>query len=249
MHRFFLDPTNIRGDAVAFPQDISRQVSRVLRMSPGDQVAVLDGDGWEYTVALSTVNATDSEGRIIGKREGRGEPAIRLTLCQALIRAERFEFALQKCAELGVARYIPTLTRRTARRHANTSANRRERWRRIIREAAEQSRRSRLPILDVPRTLQEALEHAPRPILIAWEGESEKTLKSDVETWRADAMDSGAASIFVGPEGGFEPDEIELAREHGAHVFGLGARILRSETAAIALAAIIMHELDELRAV
>ena len=248
MHRFFLDPTAISDDEVAFPQDISRQISRVLRMSPGDTVTVLDNSGWEYSVTLSAVSAANSEGRIIGRREGRGEPALQLTLCQAMIRPERFEFALQKCAELGISRYIPILTRRSAPQHRNVSANRRERWRRIIREAAEQSRRSRLPALDAPRTLKEALERAPRPVLIAWEGESSRTLKSDLETWRAKTTDSGAASIFVGPEGGFDPDEIALARERGAHPIGLGPRILRSETAAISLTAIIMHELGELNA-
>ena len=246
MHRFFLEPTAIRGDEVAFPQDISRQISRVLRMSPGDTVTVLDNSGWEYSVTLSAVSAANSEGRIVRRREGRGEPATRLTLCQAMIRPERFELALQKCAELGVSEYIPVVARRSAPRHKNVSANRRERWRRIIREAAEQSRRSRLPTLDDPRTLQDALELAPRPILIAWEGESRRSLKSELEIWRVAALNSGAASIFVGPEGGFDPGEIALARERGAQAIGLGNRILRSETAAVALTAIIMHELGEL---
>ena len=246
MHRFFLDPEAFSGDEIAFPQDVSRQISRVLRMSPGDEVVVLDDTGWEYTVALSVANSANSYGRIIDKRKGGGEPSARLTLCQAMIRPERFEWALQKCAELGVFRYVPVLTRRVARGHRELSPNRRERWLRIIREAAEQSRRSRMPKLDNPQTLEKALESAPSPALIAWEGEPSRSSGSALERWSSEATDSGAASIFIGPEGGFERSEIELARERGARVIGLGVRILRSETAAVVLTAIAMRELGEL---
>ena len=182
MHRFFVSPSDISGNAVSFPPDLSRQISRVLRMSPGDEVTVLDDTGWEYAVSLSAIAPAQAEGRITdGRRIGYGEPAIRLTLYQAMIRPERFEWALQKCTELGVSHFVPVVTRRTSRGHGTVSANRMERWRRIIREAAEQSGRSRLPELDNPQTLEEALESAPRPALMAWEGETHQSLKSTLE--------------------------------------------------------------------
>ena len=246
MHRFFVNPSDISAAAVSFPPDLSRQIARVLRMSPGDEVTVLDDTGWEYTVALSIVGASHTEGRIMSGREGRGEPAIRLTLYLALVRAERLEFMFQKCAELGVARFAPVITRRTIRGHTHISDNRRERWRRIIREAAEQSGRSKLPTLEDPQTLEEALRSAPRPALMAWEGETRGSLKSTLQHWRSAATDSSALSIFIGPVGGFDPAEVELAHELGVGTIGLGARILRSETAAAALTTIIMHELGEL---
>ena len=215
-------------------------------MSPGDEVIALDDTGWEYIAALTIVNATRTEGRIISRREGHGEPAVRLILYQAMIRPERFEWALQKCTELGVSRFIPVITRRTERRSRDVSANRRERWERIIREAAEQSRRSRLPTLDKPRALEEALKSAPKPVLMAWEGETIHSLKSSLEDRAHDESDQDTVSIIVGPEGGFDHDEVELAREHGAVTIGLGNRILRSETAAVALTVAVMHELGEL---
>lgn len=246
MHRFFVSPADISGDTVTFPRDLSRQISRVLRMSPGDEVTVLDDTGWEYAVALSTVNATRAEGRIMSRREGLGEPAVQLILYQAMIRPERFEWALQKCTELGVSRFVPIITRRTERRNRDVSANRRERWKRIIREAAEQSHRSRLPALDEPQTLENALKSAPGPVLMAWEAETIQSLKSALEGRSRDTTDPGAVSVIVGPEGGFDHDEVELARQRNAVTIGLGNRILRSETAAVALTAAIMHQLGEL---
>ena len=246
MHRFFVSPADISGETVAFPRDISRQISRVLRMSPGDEVAVLDDTGWEYTAALTVVNATRAQGRIISRREGPGEPKARLILYQAMIKPERFEWALQKCVELGVSRFVPIITRRTERRNRDVSANRRERWRRIIREAAEQSGRSRLPTLDEPQTLEEALKSAPMPVLMAWEAETIQSLKSALESRTHGETELDTLSIIVGPEGGFDQDEVELARQCNAVTIGLGNRILRSETAAVALTTAIMHELGEL---
>ena len=215
-------------------------------MSPGDKVIALDDTSWEYIAALTIVNATRTEGRIISRREGHGEPAVRLILYQAMIRPERFEWALQKCTELGASRFVPVITRRTERRNRDVSANRRERWERIIREAAEQSRRSRLPTLDKPRALEEALKSAPKPVLMAWEGETIHSLKSSLEDRAQDESNPNTVSIIVGPEGGFDHDEVELAREHGAVTVGLGNRILRSETAAVALTVAVMHELGQL---
>ena len=246
MHRFFVSPTDISGDAVSFPADLSRQISRVLRMSPGDEVIILDDTGWEYAVSLSAIAPTQTEGRITGRRMGYGEPAIRLALYQAMIRPERFEWALQKCTELGVSHFVPIITRRTSHGQGSISANRMERWLRIIREAAEQSGRSKLPTLDHPQSLQQAAESAPRPSLIAWESETHRSLKSILEHWRDETIVSGNVSIFVGPEGGFDSYEVGLAREHDIESVGLGKRVLRSETAAIALVTAIMHELGEL---
>ena len=149
-----------------------------------------------------------------------------------MIRPERFEWALQKCTELGVSHFVPIVTRRTSHGQGIVSANRMERWRRIIREAAEQSGRSRLPELEAPQRLEDALETAPRPALVAWEGETHQSLKSTLERWRDQTAVSGNVSIFVGPEGGFDSDEVRLAWEHDVESVGLGKRVLRSETAA-----------------
>ena len=107
-------------------------------------------------------------------------------------------------------------------------------------------RRPRLPELDAPQTLEDALKSSPRPALMAWEGERRSSLKSTLERWRSLEADTSAMSLFIGPEGGFDPAEVESALEHGVETIGLGNRILRSETAAMTLTATVMHELGEL---
>ena len=246
MHRFFINPERIAGDVVEFPPDLSRQMDRVLRMSAGDPVIALDNTGYEYDVTLSSVDSDLTLGRITGRSLGSGEPRFHLTLYQAAMKSDRFEWVLQKGTELGVGRFVPMITLRTMRRDASPSANRRARWMRIIREAAEQSERSVLPELGEPVSLAEALDHAPHPMILAWEQEKIVSMKSAFgglsELW----ADERKLSAFVGPVGGFDSEEIEMARSRGAVTVSLGRRVLRAETAAIVLVTAIMHELGEM---
>ena len=138
------------------------------------------------------------------------------------------------------------VTMRTMRRDATQSANRRARWQRIIREAAEQSERSILPELGEPVSLEEALDHAPRPMVLAWEQEVERSVRSAFDGLSESCPIQQEMSAFVGPVGGFDSGEIELARSRGAVTVSLGRRVLRAETAAIVLVTAIMHELGEL---
>ena len=246
MHRFFLSPERINGDMVEFPPDLSRQMDRVLRMSAGDQVIALDNTGYEHTVALSQVDSDLTVGRITDRSPGSREPYFHLTLYQAAMKSDRFEWVLQKGTELGVARFVPMVTMRTMPRDATPTVTRRARWLRIIREAAEQSERSVLPELGEAVSLEEALGGSPRPIILAWEQEDETSLKSAFDGLRETLADSRSLAAFIGPVGGFVPNEIELARSHGALTISLGRRVLRAETAAIVLLTAIMHELGEL---
>ncbi len=246
MHRFFINPDRIAGDTVEFPPDLSRQIHRVLRMAAGDSVIALDNTGYEYIVMLSSVNPDLTLGRITDRSPGSGEPHVRLTLYQAAMKSDRFEWVLQKGAELGVRKFVPVVTQRTMRRDASLSPNRRARWLRIIREAAEQSERSLLPELAETVYLEEALDRAPRPMILAWEQEEETSIKSAFDALREQCTPGREISAFVGPVGGFDPKEIKLARSRGAVTVSLGRRVLRAETAAIVLVTAIMHELGEL---
>ena len=246
LYRFFVSPERIVGDVVEFPPDLSRQMHRVLRMSVGDPVIVLDNSGKEYAVSLLSVDSDRTLGRITDRSLGSREPHFHLTLYQAAMKSDRFEWVLQKGTELGVGRFVPMITLRTMHRDASPSATRRARWMRIIREAAEQSERSVLPELGEPVSLDEGLDHAPRPMILAWEQEKTVSMKSAFgglsELW----AEGRKLSAFVGPVGGFDSEEIEMARSRGAVTVSLGQRVLRAETAAIVLVTAIMHELGEL---
>jgi 16S rRNA (uracil1498-N3)-methyltransferase len=248
MHRFFVPPTNIEKAAVYFPMEISRQIATVLHLRPGQQVVVLDDAGTEYEVALEIVAPRTTQGRILGARPAEGEPLTHLTLYLGLTQREKFEWMLQKCTEIGAAEYVPVITSRSLVQSSEENSSKLERWRRILKEAAEQSGRGRIPTLAAPLRWNEALDHFQAQAihgLIAWEEE-----KSMRITPTLDAMKQAGSEIplrlalFIGPEGGFSEEEIAQARAAGLAPVTLGKRILRMETAAIAAAAIILHELE-----
>jgi 16S rRNA (uracil1498-N3)-methyltransferase len=240
LHRFFLPPGSWHGGVVAFPADTSRQIERVLRLKPGDRVVALDGTGMEHLVVLETVGRTTS-GSVQSTRHNEAEPAIWLTLYQGLLKGSKLELVLQKCTEVGVSRFVPMATARAV--SAEPSASRQARFESIVREAAEQSRRGRIPKIAGTVQLQEAMTQAcaAGPTVVLWEEEESLNLKHLPRPGEA-----GTMSLFVGPEGGFTSDEAELARAAGAQTVTLGPRILRAETAAIVGSALLLAHCGEI---
>ena len=241
MHRFFLPPECITEDQVLFPADISHQITRVLRLKSENQVTVLDNLGGEFLVNLVTINAKQCLGRIIQKKQAENTLKIKLNLFIALTQREKFEFILQKCTEIGVDSITPILSIRSL---VNSTANwsgKKERWDRILKEAAEQSGRGYIPVLSEPLDFNAAINNLSPVKLIAWEGEKQKTLKQILEGCQANQV-----ALMIGPEGGFEAAEVETAKEAGWLPFSLGKRILRMETAAIVASALILYELGDL---
>lgn len=247
MHRFFVSPDCITGDVVTLDGDVARQLAHVLRARAGDHVVVLDGTGWEYDVALRHVDPKQATGAVTGRLRSRGEPALSVTLYQALLKGDRFETVLQKGTELGVAAFVPVLCARSVPRDKEErwARTRYPRWQRIIKEAAEQSRRGRLPTLESLLDFSAACDACDTPAVIPWEQETTTALKGVLGRWKAEGSVT-RISVFVGPEGGFTVDEIEHARDHGVTPASLGRRILRAETASIATVAAVMYELGEL---
>jgi 16S rRNA (uracil1498-N3)-methyltransferase len=249
MHRFFVPPESISQDSVGISGPQARQIALVLRQRPGDTIVVLDDTGAELRVRLSKVHRDFVEGRVVERRIGDGEPGVKITLYQALLKSDRFELVLQKCTELGVSSFVPLLTDRVVARDSNRRepGARTDRWRRIITEAAEQSERSKRPTLSPPATLQEACEGAPRVALMPWEEKSTSSgVRAAIAHSRAEGWEGLDVAILIGPEGGFTAQEAELARSMGVQTLSLGQRILRSETAAIATVAAVLYELGEL---
>lgn len=242
MHRFFIPKESFSRDNISITGQPAHKITLVLRLKPRDHIIVLDNSGFEFEIEIESVKRYIVMGRVIKKEKGKGEPAASLTLCQALLKTDKFEFVLQKGVELGVSYFVPFISKRCIIR--KPSENRTERWQNIIREAAEQSRRSRLPILHPVITLEEASKQIDKPALILWEGEKKQSLVATLKsrTFR----NAQTISIFIGPEGGFESSEIDLAQKHGIIPVGLGRRILRAETAALAVISAVMYEKGEL---
>ena len=246
MHRFFITPDQLRGLIVQFDDEQAHQMRRVLRLRPGARVLALDGEGLQYEVQLEEVTNSRVTGLVATKTPATGEPRVRLTLFQSLLQRDKFEWVLQKGTEIGVAAFVPVITRRSLVREGVVGENKLERWRGKTREAAEQAGRGVLPSLIGPIPFDAA---APETLineraLIAWEGEPQRTVR-DVLGGMGDVTN---VALFIGPEGGYEAAEIEEAQWYGAIPVTLGRRILRTETAAVVGAALVLYELGEMGA-
>jgi 16S rRNA (uracil1498-N3)-methyltransferase len=202
-------------------------------MRAGERVALF-GDGREFEAELVQVGAL-VRARLL--REAPAEPAQRtLTLYQALIRPNRFEWLIEKGTELGVTRFVPLLTQHTSFRPADIGRARFERWQRIAVEAAEQCGRRLPPQFAKPVAYSGSLTQAPGRLVFAWEGLRSATGLDEL------GLGEGAAeySLFIGPEGGWTEAEVHAARSAGAVFLGLGPTVLRSETAALAAIALLL---------
>jgi 16S rRNA (uracil1498-N3)-methyltransferase len=245
VHRFFIPPAWIHGETVLLGDDVAHQLRHVLRLRPGARIVVLDDRGWEYEVELLTVEHRAARGTICERRPASGEPSVQVTLAQALLKKDNFEWVLQKGTEIGVTRFVPLITARTvAAGDEGVSPAKRERWARIVREAAEQSRRGALPVIEAPQSLSAALNLPADLTLIAWEEERAMSLRQALVPLRG--TDAPQVTIFIGPEGGFSAEEVAQARAGGAVAVTLGTRILRAETAATAAALLVLYELGAL---
>jgi 16S rRNA (uracil1498-N3)-methyltransferase len=241
--RFFVDPALLQADELQLrDQALAHQLGRVLRLGPGERVLLLDGAGLACVVELTAVGRGEVAGRVVSREAAGGELPFALTLYLALVRAERFEWALQKAVELGACRVVPVQFARSL--PADRADERKlERWRRIAREAAEQSCRGLLPAVDAPLGFAAACEAAAAselPLLL-WEGDA-PPLKTILRPEPAGLPASIA--LLSGPAGGIAPAELTAARERGIILVSLGPRVLRAETAPIAALAAISYELE-----
>ncbi len=235
-HRFYVSESLAEEAVVTLPRDRSLQIAKVLRLRPGDEVVLFDGRGGEYPSRLIEVSPERTVVSIGPRSAGRADPLPAIHLAPALLKADKFDWVVQKATELGVAAITPVITERTViSLAADRAGRRRERWQRIAIEAAEQSGRTRVPEVADPIPFTTLLERTPgAPTLQFWEGEREQGLT------RVLSADGGPLLVLVGPEGGFTLGEVQTAIEAGARTVSLGPLILRSETAAIAGVAMIL---------
>jgi len=223
---------------------------RVLRAQPGMEADVVAG-GHVYHAEVAAI--THGEG-IEGGAEVRfnlvaeveSEPALPVTLVMAVFKFDRMEWAIEKATELGVAAIDPVIARRTEKHLGENATKRADRWRRISHEAAQQSRRSDVPVIGVPVLLAERVKAASNATrIVLAEQERSTTLRAALEeTMSADRAELPAIEIAIGPEGGWAPQEEALLDANGWRAVSLGPRILRAETAAIAALAIVASMLE-----
>ena len=248
--RFYAPPGSFKGEGVVvLSAEESRHLRDVLRLRAGEEAFVFDGEGREFACVV-----TEEGGRKgLASLEVRGlaeppsaESPLELTLAVALLKGEKFDLVVQKATELGVARVEPVLTARSdvRPRDARDTERRVERWRRLALEASKQSGRARVPAIQDLQTFEqlvarEPVEDVPR-LLFSERGGVE--LNSVVR----EAARPASLLALVGPEGGWDDEELSQARAHGWSLVTLGGRTLRAETAAITVCALLQHAFGDL---
>jgi 16S rRNA (uracil1498-N3)-methyltransferase len=223
MHRFFVASVALTANRFPIPNAIDHQVRRVLRLRDGDEITLLDGLGSEVQCRLEGGDCV-----VLERRVASGEPKHQLTVWQALLKGDHLEPVIRHGTELGIARFGLFVSERCVVREI--SPRKLERLSAVAREAAEQSERGIVPPVDEPIPFAEALRAAAAGSVLLFErNEGKRLTEMDPPT-----------SVFIGPEGGFSPGEVAAAERAGLAIAGLGPRILRSETAAVAVAAAIL---------
>jgi 16S rRNA (uracil1498-N3)-methyltransferase len=251
MPRFFVerDAIDENNGCINITGEDVRHMVNVLRSAPGDAIVVSDGLGTDYDAVIERTDKNAVLARITAARINRTEPRFDITLFQGIPKSDKMDFIIQKCVELGVKRIVPVVTARTAVKIGGASGNaslKTARWRRIALEAAKQCDRGIIPAVEEPVMFNKALELAEGcdVKLLPYEEEKTKTLRRFIR-----GLPAGIGSrfaVFIGPEGGFDPEEVQEASSCGFVSVSLGPRILRTETAGMAVVAVLMYEFDDI---
>lgn len=238
MIRFFVEPRDISAGRVKVWGDSLHYLKNVLRAEEGVKVKVFDGAGNEYICTVDRLGASGAVLSVIDLYRTDNEASVDITLCLGLSKQKSFEYSLQKTTELGVKVIIPLIT---ARSFPSLSSSKFSRAEKIITEAARQCGRSVFPRLEEPREFSRAAgESSGRGLaVIPWEEEEERTFGQVLKD-----SSPGEITAFIGPEGGFTREEAEIASSAGILPVSLGPRILRAETAAAAVVAMIIYRYD-----
>lgn len=246
-HHFIVNPIQIKLGKVTISGEDFEHLFRVLRLKSGDEITVADGSGNLHICVLEDIYKSEAIGKIINTVPDQSESPIEVILLQGLPKGDKLELVIQKATELGVSRVVSVAMQRSVvQLSKNKVKDRLSRWQRIAQEAAKQCRRSRIPLVEYSSNLEEALAQLDEDalILLPWEAENSLGIKEIIKGEKA--KDKRQIALVIGPEGGFEDYEVELARQYGAIPLSLGPRILRTETAALAAITIVMYQLGDL---
>lgn len=245
MPQFLIAPEDAAGETFRLTGAEAFHVVKVLRYSKGQTLDLFDGKGGRFE---GTIRDISPEGAVTGtlvKRADAGPSAARVHLYLGLLKAAAWDDALDKAVQLGAASVTPLLTPRTVvlLHEVERAKSKQERWSRLVMAAAKQCGRGDLPPVQEPVQFRDAIRAVKGQgvILLAWEGLKGVPAGEALATALAGAK--GDVFLFIGPEGGFSADEVELARAEGGVCFGLGPRVLRAETAAAAALALVQYEL------
>lgn len=244
MHHFFVTPEQVLGETIYIEGTDVNHMKNVLRMKIGERAEVSDGNNRKYLCSIAGYEEDRAVLSVLENREADTELASRLYLFQGLPKSDKMDLIVQKAVELGVFEVIPVVTRRSVvKLDEKKAAKKVERWNSIAESASKQAGRSMIPKVAPVMSYDGALEYAKTldvkliPYELAEGMQETKGLIRGIKCGQS-------VGIFIGPEGGFEAEEVSAAVEAGAVPVTLGRRILRTETAGLAMLAVLMFELE-----
>lgn len=245
MYQFFVEPSQIQDKKIIITGSDVNHIKNVLRMKPGEEISISNGiDGREYRCGIEEFAEDTVVCTLRFIKEEGVELSSQIYLFQALPKADKMELIVQKAVELGVHEIIPVAARRcVVKLDEKKAAGKVNRWQGIAEAAAKQSRRGVIPMVRTPLSFQEAVNLAGNMDvrLIPYE------LAKDMAHTRSviEAVEPGQSiAVFIGPEGGFEKSEIQMALSAGIEPVTLGKRILRTETAGLTVLSWLMYHLE-----
>ncbi len=246
MYLFFVEPSQIQGNQIVITGGDVNHIRNVLRMKPGDEIAVKNGcDDKEYRCGIEEIKKDQIICRLRFIREEGLELPSRIYLFQGLPKGDKMELIIQKAVELGVYEIIPVASKRTVVKLDEKKAESKiARWQKIAEAAAKQSGRGVIPQVRNVMNFQEAVRYSKsaQVRMIPYELARDMTKTREVLERIKPGRD---AAVFIGPEGGFDEEEVRTAKEEGVIPVTLGRRILRTETAGMAVLSIIMYHLEQ----
>ena len=244
MQHFFVDASQVSDSTIQIEGSDVNHMKNVLRMRIGEEVTVSDGRGQEYLCEVQNFEEEHVQLKILEVKVSDTELPSKIYLFQGLPKQEKMELIVQKCVELGIYAVVPVSMKRcVVKLDAKKGAKKVERWNGIAASAAKQSGRGIVPEVMPVMPYREALEMAKKldVVLVPYEcAEGMSGTKKLIQGIKP----GQSIGIFIGPEGGFDPEEIEQAKETGGRVVTLGKRILRTETAGLALLSVLMFHLE-----
>ncbi|MGN0506593.1 MAG: 16S rRNA (uracil(1498)-N(3))-methyltransferase [Lachnospiraceae bacterium] len=255
MYRFYCEEEKKAGGQFVLTGTDVNHIKNVLRMKPGETMIVCDGKGKDYYCRIETLETEQVVVDIEEERPSISELPVSVTLCQGLPKKDKMELIIQKAVELGATHIVPVAMKRCVVKleDEKKEVRKRERWQAISESAAKQSGRGVIPEVTKAVSYQEAIKSACARgmVLVPYEhaeGMSAfQTALAGLTVSLGQAKETGRKpeiSVFIGPEGGFEEEEIELAIQSGAIPVSLGKRILRTETAGLTVLSILMYEIE-----
>lgn len=246
MHKFFVPKENITEETIVITGDDVKHISKVLRLKTNDIINVSDGYGTEYICSISLIDKKEVVCSIVEKYKNESESPLNITLFQGLPKSQKMDLIVQKGVEIGINEIKTVITDRVVvKTESRDISNKIERWNKIAREAAKQSGRGNILEVHSPIGFKEAMENLLEFDLVVMPYENQEGIGLR-KVLREKCPEAKNIAIFIGPEGGFEEEEVKIAIEKGVEVVTLGPRILRTETAGFVASTIILYELGDI---